>query len=65
MKLPGLAWLELIVDHDESGKTIFRLRATYRPTGLLGHMYWWAVAPFHVFVFGFMVKRIPAAAEKL
>jgi uncharacterized protein YbjT (DUF2867 family) len=65
MKLPGLAWLELIVDHDESGKTIFRLRATYRPTGLLGHMYWWAVVPFHVFVFGFMVKRIPAAAEKL
>jgi uncharacterized protein YbjT (DUF2867 family) len=65
MKLPGLAWLELIVDHDESGKTIFRLRATYRPTGLIGHMYWWAVVPFHVFVFGFMVKRIPAAAEKL
>ncbi len=65
MKLPGLAWLELIVDRDENGETIYRQRATYRPTGLLGHMYWWAVAPFHVFVFGFMVKKIPAAAERL
>ena len=65
MKLPGLAWLELIVDQNEQGKTIYRQRATYRPTGLFGHMYWWSVAPFHVFVFGFMVKRIPAKAEKL
>ncbi|MCX6402478.1 MAG: SDR family oxidoreductase [Actinobacteria bacterium] len=65
MKLPGLAWLELIVDHTENGKTLFRQRATYRPSGLFGHIYWWAVAPFHVFVFGFMVKRIPAKAEKL
>jgi uncharacterized protein YbjT (DUF2867 family) len=65
MKLPGLAWLELIVDHTENGKTLFRQRATYRPSGLFGHIYWWAVAPFHVFVFGFMVRRIPAKAEKL
>ncbi len=65
MKLPGLAWLELIVDQDAEGRTVYRQRATYRPTGLLGHMYWWAVVPFHVFVFGFMVRRIPAAAERL
>ena len=63
MKLPGLAWLELIVDHDEAGRTVFRQRATYRPSGLLGYAYWWLVVPFHFFVFGFMVRRIPAAAE--
>lgn len=65
MKLPGLAWLELIVDQDENGQTIYRQRATYRPTGLFGHLYWWSIAAFHVFVFGFMVRRIPAAAERL
>lgn len=65
MKLPGLAWLELIVESDETGQTLFRQRATYRPTGLLGHAYWWAVVPFHFFVFGIMVHRIPAAAERL
>jgi hypothetical protein len=65
MKLPGLAWLELMVDHDESGKTVYRQRATYRPFGLFGHAYWWAVVPFHFFVFGFMVRRIPRAAESM
>ena len=65
MRLPGLAWLELIVDQDERGRTLYRQRATYRPFGLLGHMYWWVVVPFHAIVFGSMVRRIPAAAERL
>lgn len=64
MRMPGLAWLELIVDHDEAGTTVYRQRATYRPVGLLGHAYWWAVVPFHAVVFGSMVRRIPAAAER-
>lgn len=64
MRLPGLAWLELIVEQDDAGGTVYRQRATYRPFGLLGHAYWWAVVPFHAFVFGAMVRRIPAAAER-
>lgn len=64
MRLPGLAWLELAIDHDEQGRTVYRQRATYRPFGLLGHLYWWAVVPFHALVFGSMVRRIPAAAER-
>ncbi len=64
MRLPGLAWLELMVDEADDGTTVYRQRATYRPTGLLGHAYWWAVVPFHAVVFGSMVRRIPAAAER-
>ena len=64
MKLPGLAWLELTVDRDDKGRTVFRQRATYRPFGLLGHLYWWAVVPFHAIVFGSMVRNIPRAAER-
>lgn len=64
MRLPGLAWLELIVDHDDAGRTVYRQRATYRPIGLLGHLYWWAVVPFHAVVFGSMVRNIPHAAER-
>lgn len=64
MKLPGLAWLELIVDHDDAGNTVYRQRATYRPFGLLGHAYWWFVVPFHAIVFGSMVRNIPKAAER-
>jgi uncharacterized protein YbjT (DUF2867 family) len=63
MRLPGLAWLELMVA-EEDGQVIYRQRATYRPVGLLGHAYWWAVAPFHGLVFGSMCRNITRAAEK-
>lgn len=63
MRLPGLAWLELMVG-EENGSVVYRQRATYRPVGLLGHAYWWAVAPFHGVVFGSMCRNITRAAER-
>ncbi|WP_405060340.1 SDR family oxidoreductase [Kribbella sp. NBC_01505] len=62
MRLPGLAWLELVVDHDEAGNTIFRQRALFHPHGLPGHLYWWAIKPFHGVVFGGMQRNIAEAA---
>ncbi len=60
MRLPGLAWLEMTVDHDP---TTYRQRAVFHPRGLWGHAYWWMVAPFHGIVFGSMVRNIVHAAE--
>ena len=65
MKLPGLAWLELSVNTDDSGEVTYRQRAIYHPKGLFGHIYWWSVWPFHGIVFGSMVKNITAAAREL
>jgi len=65
MRLPGLAWLELIVDTDEHGKTVFRQRALFHPRGLAGHLYWKSIAPFHGLVFGGMQRNIAEAAEEL
>ncbi|HVQ88603.1 MAG TPA: SDR family oxidoreductase [Actinomycetes bacterium] len=62
MRLPGLAWLEMRV---ESHPTVYHQRAIFHPRGLLGHMYWWVVAPFHGIVFGSMVRNITRAAEDL
>lgn len=62
MKLPGLAWLELGVK-TASGTTAYTQRTIFQPRGLAGHAYWWAVAPFHRFVFGGMARNIVAAAE--
>jgi uncharacterized protein YbjT (DUF2867 family) len=57
MKLPGEAWLEFsIVDRDLA--QVLRQTATFRPRGLLGRLYWYAVWPFHVFVFDGMIDRI-------
>lgn len=65
MKAPGLAWLELFVEQDPVGRTLFRQRALFHPRGLAGHAYWWAVAPFHAFVFGGMQANVALAAERL
>ncbi|MBE4767745.1 MULTISPECIES: SDR family oxidoreductase [Streptomyces] len=63
MRLPGLAWLEMTVDRDEEGRTVYRQRALFHPHGLAGRAYWWSVAPFHTAVFGGMARNIAAAAE--
>ncbi len=64
MKLPGLAWLELMTGRDARGQTTYTQRAIFQPRGLAGHAYWLSVAPFHGVVFGGMLRNITAAAEQ-
>jgi len=63
MKLPGLAWLELIVDKNRQGKTLFRQRALFHPLGPAGGIYWTLIKPFHGLVFGGMQRNIARAAK--
>ncbi|GAA2442822.1 SDR family oxidoreductase [Actinomadura vinacea] len=63
MRLPGLAWLELMIGQDRQGRTVYLQRALFHPHGLAGHAYWWAVSPFHTAVFGGMARNIALAAE--
>ncbi|QNM85838.1 SDR family oxidoreductase [Polaribacter pectinis] len=53
MVLPGEAWLEFKI---EDG--ILYQTATFRPHGLAGRLYWYAVMPFHWFVFNGMINNI-------
>ncbi|MEU5634847.1 SDR family oxidoreductase [Streptomyces rishiriensis] len=62
MRLPGLAWLELRAEPAAGGRARFHQRAVFHPHGLLGHAYWWSVAPFHALVFGGMARNIAQAA---
>lgn len=62
MKLPGRAWLEWeIVDRDDHRELI--QTAYFRPRGLFGRLYWYAMLPFHLFIFRQMAERIGRAAE--
>lgn len=54
MKLPGEAWLEFKIDNNN----ILKQTATFRPLGLLGRLYWYAVLPFHGFIFKGMINKI-------
>lgn len=62
MKLPGKAWLEFAIDPHEGGADL-RQTAFFEPRGLLGQVYWYAVMPFHNFIFGGLAERIVAEAE--
>ncbi|WP_203293680.1 SDR family oxidoreductase [Luteirhabdus pelagi] len=54
MKLPGEAWLEFCIDEEN----VLHQTATFRPKGLWGRLYWYAMLPFHYFIFEGMINNI-------
>lgn len=62
MVLPGDAWLQWTVAAGDQGTTVTQ-EALFKPRGLLGRAYWYAIAPFHVLVFPGLLKGIVHDAE--
>ncbi|MBT8197627.1 MAG: SDR family oxidoreductase, partial [Acidimicrobiia bacterium] len=62
MKLPGDAWLEWNVVEGDEGRTLEQ-NAYFRPRGLAGRLYWYAMLPFHTLIFGRMARKIVEAAR--
>ncbi len=60
MKVPGEAWLEFKIDD----KNILHQNATFRPKGLVGRIYWYAMFPFHYFIFEGMINKIARGQKK-
>jgi uncharacterized protein YbjT (DUF2867 family) len=63
MKMPGEAWLEFSIVKNKN-RSVLKQIATFRPHGILGRNYWYAMLPFHFFIFRNMLKRI-AGVEKV
>ncbi|MEM1206219.1 MAG: SDR family oxidoreductase [Acidobacteriota bacterium] len=63
MKLPGVATLTFELEDDGRGGTTLVQIARFRPHGLLGLAYWYAVLPLHGFVFKGMLGGIQRCAE--
>jgi len=71
MRLPGEASLRFEVEPDagsggdgEGSGSVLTQTALFRPKGLLGLLYWYAVLPLHGFVFSTMVRGIARDAEQ-
>lgn len=64
MRVPGRAWLEWRVDGTATGSCLTQ-RALFAPRGLLGRLYWLAMAPFHPLIFRTMVRALARDAETL
>ncbi|MFZ4522946.1 MAG: SDR family oxidoreductase [Bacteroidales bacterium] len=54
MKLPGEAWLEFKIDR----AGVLHQTATFRPYGIWGRLYWYAMLPFHGVIFTGMINNI-------
>lgn len=59
MKLPGEAWLEFKIDQ----KNCVSQTATFRPLGIAGRLYWYAMLPFHFFIFKGMLNKIAESSS--
>lgn len=57
MKMPGEAWLEFKLE-EEKGQWQLVQKATFRPKGISGRLYWYLLAPFHFFIFRKMARGI-------
>jgi uncharacterized protein YbjT (DUF2867 family) len=66
MKLPGRGWLQFEVVPEEGKPDCSVLTQTvfFETRGLMGHLYWWLLYPFHVMIFSGMCKRIKKISEE-
>lgn len=64
MKLPGVATLTFEIEPLGKGRSRLTQTARFKPKGLLGLGYWYAVLPLHGIVFSGMLRGIAGAAER-
>ena len=63
MKVPGEAVLELSLIECSDGVTEVMLSARFKPHGLFGLLYWYAVLPFHNLIFNGMLRGVAKASQ--
>jgi uncharacterized protein YbjT (DUF2867 family) len=64
MKVPGKAWLEF-ESQNQDDKTLLTVTAYFAPHGLSGFLYWYAMWPFHKFIFDGLARRLASRARVL
>jgi uncharacterized protein YbjT (DUF2867 family) len=64
MKLPGKAWLQFEASPQDN-KTLLTVTAFFAPYGFFGFLYWYAMWPFHKFIFDGLTRRVASRARVL
>jgi uncharacterized protein YbjT (DUF2867 family) len=64
MKLPGKAWLQF-ESEPQGDQTLLTVTAYFAPYGLFGFLYWYAMWPFHKFIFDGLTHQIASRARVL
>jgi len=64
MLVPGKAWLEF-ESTPQDNKTLFTVTAYFDSHGFSGFLYWYAMWPFHTFLFDGLTRRLASRARVL
>jgi hypothetical protein len=62
MRVPGQAWLQFSAVPEGEGTRLIQT-ALFAPRGLFGLLYWYAMYPAHLFIFGDMAKAVAQLAR--
>jgi uncharacterized protein YbjT (DUF2867 family) len=62
MKIPGRAWLQFESVPQSDGRTLLVETAYFAPRGFWGFIYWYAMWPFHAFLFNGLIRRLASRA---
>ncbi len=62
MRLPGKAWLQFTAVAEGRGTRLIQT-ALFAPRGLFGLLYWYAMYPAHLCIFGDMARAVAALAR--
>ena len=65
IKLPGRAWLQYEVRETQDGSSELDQTAAFIPRGLFGLAYWYALYPFHGWIFSGLIRAVTRRAEGL
>jgi uncharacterized protein YbjT (DUF2867 family) len=63
MKAPGAGVLEFDITREADRQTRITATAYWHPAGVWGLLYWYAMVPAHLFIFGGMTRAIARRAE--
>jgi hypothetical protein len=64
MKLPGEALFDIRITPAGEGAVWLHFLSRFMPRGIVGILYWFALYPFHQWVFSGMLKSIAAAVKR-
>lgn len=64
MKLPGTGWLQF-ESQPQDERTLLTVTAYFAPHGLFGFLYWYAMWPFHKFIFDGLTSSVASRARVL
>ncbi len=65
MKVPGLAWLQFVVEPINANQSRLTQTAFFAPKGLFGLLYWYGLYPIHGLIFSGLIRKIAERARQL